>query len=142
MTMQAAREIEKFLPATHTAPGLSEAEFLKLCAKFPDAMVEYTSDGRVIVMPLKDPESGAQGAAVAGQLGNWASEHGKGHVCGPDAGFRFRDGSRRSPDAAWFDDTRWRAAKKPRMRFPVFVTIYGAAKPPRVLENPATVAGE
>ena len=40
MTTHAALEIEKLLPATVTAPGLSEAEFLKLCAKFPDAMVE------------------------------------------------------------------------------------------------------
>src|SRR5437879_6747474 len=120
MTMQAALEIEKLLPATFTAPGLSEAEFLKLCAKFPDAMVEYTSDGRVIVMPPTDPESGVRNAEVLGQLKNWADKQGKGHVCGPDAGFRFRDGSRRSPDAAWFDGARWRAAKKPRVRFPVF----------------------
>jgi Uma2 family endonuclease len=184
MTTHAALEIEKLLPATFTAPGLSEAEFLKLCAKFPDAMVEYTSDGRIIVMPPKDPESGALGAEVAAQLGNWAHDQGNGHVCGPDPGFFFRDGSRRSPDAAWFDDARWRAAKKPRVRFPVFapdfvievrspddrigalrekmqeyiangvqlgwlidpmerrVTIYSGGQPPRVLKNPATVAGE
>ena len=138
----------------------------------------------VIVMPPKDPESGALGAETAAQLGNWAHDQGKGHVCGPDTGFHFRDGSRRSPDATWFDDARWRAAKKPRVRFPVFapdfvievrspddrirplrekmeeyiangvqlgwlidpmertVTIYSSGQPPRVLENPATVAGE
>ena len=37
-------EMDKLLPATFTAPGLSEAEFLELCARLPEAMVEYTSD--------------------------------------------------------------------------------------------------
>ena len=116
----AALEINKMLPATFTAPGISEAEFLDLCARFPDAMVEYTADGTVIVMPPTDPESGIHNAEVATQLGNWARAQKKGHVVGPDAGFRFRDGSRRSPDAAWFDDARWREAKKSGERFPVF----------------------
>jgi len=184
MTTHTALEIEKLLPATFTAPGLSEAEFLKLCARFPDAMVEYTSDGRVIVMPPTDPESGERVGEAFGQLRDWTRKQGNGHACGPDTGFRFRDGSRRSPDAAWFDEARWRAAKKPRVRFPVFapdfvmevrspddrigplrekmqeyiangvqlgwlidpmertVTIYSGGQPPRVLKNPATVAGE
>jgi Uma2 family endonuclease len=42
-------------------------------------------------------------------------------VCGPDAGFRFPDGSRRSPDAARFNAARWQEAKqRNRLRFPVF----------------------
>src|SRR5437879_9663092 len=120
MTMQAALEIEKLLPATFTAPGLSEAEFLKLCAKFPDAMVEYTKDGTVIVMPSTDFESGQRVAQVVAQLTNWARAQGKGRVSGPDAGFRFPDGSRLAPDAAWVDARRWAKAKKSGERFPVF----------------------
>jgi Uma2 family endonuclease len=183
MTTHTALEIERLLPATFTAPGLSEAEFLELCAKFPDAMVEYTSDGRVIVMPPTDPESGARNAEVLKQLANWGDKRGRGIVCGPDAGFRFHDGSRRSPDAAWFDDTRWREIQKSGERFPAFapefvievrspddrirvlrermeeyiangvqlgwlidpmertVTIYTGGQPPRVLDNPPTLAG-
>lgn len=115
--------IESLLPATFTAPGLSEAEFLKLCAQFPDAMVEYTSDGTVIVMPPTDPENGARVVEVTKQLSNWRDQVGRGRVSGPDTGFRFRDGSRLAPDAAWYDEARWREAKKtlkPRQRFPVF----------------------
>ena len=118
-----ALEIDKLLPATFTAPGLSEAEFLELCGRFPDAMVEYTSDGTVIVMPPTDPENGVCVGEVFGQLRDWARQERRGLASGPDAGFHFRDGSRRSPDAAWFDRTRWREAKrsaKPRQRFPVF----------------------
>jgi len=122
MTTQTALEIENLLPATFTAPGLSEAEFLELCEKFPDAFLEYTADGTVIVMPPTDPESGVRGGEVFKQLAVWADQHGGGMVSGPDTGFHFPDGGRRSPDAAWFDEARWREAKQRdrRRRFPVF----------------------
>ena len=112
--------VTDMLPATFTAPGLSEAEFLALCQKFPDATLEYTAQGTVIVMPSTDPESSARVLETGRQLGNWAVQEGHGIVIGPDGGFRFRDGSRRSPDASWYDRGRWRAAKQPGTRFPVF----------------------
>jgi Uma2 family endonuclease len=122
MATLATLEIDNLLPATFTAPGLSEEEFLEFCEKFPDAFVEYTADGTLIVMPPTDPESGVGNAAVLIQLGSWAKREGRGMVTGPDAGFHFPDGSRRSPDAAWFDEARWREAKQrdQRRRFPVF----------------------
>ena len=117
-----ALDIANLLPATLTAPGLSEEEFLALCEKFPDATLEYTEDGTVIVTPPKDLESSERVAEVAGQLWNWAREHTGGRVTGPDGGFRFPGGSRRSPDAAWFAGERWKEAKakQPRLRFPPF----------------------
>ena len=123
MTTDTAQEIEKLLPATFTAPRLSEEEFLEFAANFPDAMVEYTADGTVIVMPPTDPETGVRTGEVFRQLANWSKQRG-GMVCGPDAGFLFQDGSRRSPDAAWFDAARWREAKRGRKRFPVFAAEF------------------
>jgi Uma2 family endonuclease len=42
-------------------------------------------------------------------------------VVGPDAGFFFPRGSRRSPDATWFDEQRYaRAEEQSKLRFPVF----------------------
>ena len=120
MATLTALKIEEHLPATFTAPGLSEKEFLELCAKFPDAMVEYTKDGTVTLMPPTDFESGKRVKEVVRQLSNWADEDGKGDVSGPDTGFRFRDGSRLAPDAAWVDARRWGKAKKSAERFPVF----------------------
>ncbi len=116
----AALEIEKFLPATLTAPGMSESEFLELCSKFPDAMVEYPKDGTVIVMPPTNPRSGARVFEVGTHLGIWADRQGKGIGCGPDTGFRFRDGSRLAPDAAWFDAERFAEAEKSGESYPVF----------------------
>ena len=113
--------IEDMLPATFTAPGLSEEQFLALCEKFPDATLEYTEDGTVIVMPPTDPRSGARVAQVVRQLGNWAEQQGQGVVLGPDAGFFFPRGARRSPDAAWFNAARFEEAERREGRvFPVF----------------------
>ena len=123
MKTLSALKIDEMLPATFTAPGVSESEFLELAAQFGDARVEYTSDGTVIVMPPTDPENGARGTQVIFQLMNWAERQKTGHVCGPDSGFFFRSGARRSPDAAWFSDADWKEAKKAlrgKDRFPVF----------------------
>src|SRR5260221_8770021 len=107
-------DIANMLPATFTAPELSEEDFLALCAKFPDATLEYTPDGTIIIMPPTDPASSAIVAYVVRMLGNWADQEGRGIVMGPDGGFRFPGGSRRSPDAAWMDGARWKAAQRPR----------------------------
>jgi Uma2 family endonuclease len=119
MAVHTAFNIASVLPAAFTSPGLSEAEFLALCDEFPDCFLEYTADGTVIVMPPTDPESSARVTETVRQLANWAEAHG-GIVIGPDGGFFLPDGSRRSPDAAWFDSARWEAAKTPDRRLPVF----------------------
>jgi len=120
MAVLATINLDENLPATFTAPGLDEDQFLALCEKYPDCTLEYTSDGTVIVMPPTDPENSERGVEAVRQLANWARAKGPGHVIGPDGGFFFIDGSRRSPDAAWFDDARWQAAKTPGRRFPMF----------------------
>src|SRR5262249_29821992 len=108
------------LPATFTAPGLTEEEFLALRENYPDCFLEYTADGTVIVMPPTDPESAERTGEVLRQLGNWTRQQGRGRFSSSEGGFRFADGSRRSPDAAWFDDDRWHQAQTPGTRFPVF----------------------
>src|SRR5205823_6513339 len=120
MTLQTAADIASKLPATFTAPGLTEEEFLALRDEYPDCFLEYTADGTVIIMPPTDPESSRRDLEIAAQLNSWAREQGRGRVSGPTGGFRFPDGSRRSPDAAWYDSERWSQAQKPGTRFPVF----------------------
>jgi Uma2 family endonuclease len=116
----AALQLVKHLPATLTAPGLSEADFLTLAEEFPDCFLEYTTEGTVLIMPPTDPETSARVALVTRRLGNWAEIQGRGIVIGPDGGFFLPQGSRRSPDAAWFDGDRWRKSQKKGTRFPTF----------------------
>jgi len=115
MAIQAAINLEDFLPATFTAPELTDEQFLALCELFPDATLEYTEEGEIIVMPPTDPISGARGAFVVQRLLNWVDKTGRGMVCGPDAGFRFSTRARRSPDASWFENY-----PVTQERFPVF----------------------
>jgi Uma2 family endonuclease len=112
-------DISAMLPAALTAPGLSEGAFLELCQKFPDAMLEYTPEGTVLIMPPTDPETSERVAELVYQLKAWARVRG-GKVMGPDGGFRLPGGSRRSPDAAWFDAGRWLGAQQEGTRFPSF----------------------
>jgi len=115
-----ALQLENYLPATFTAPGLSEADFLALAEEFPDCFLEYTAEGTVLIMPPTDPETSARVTHVTYRLMQWNEAHRRGIVIGPDGGFFFRDGSRRSPDAAWFDADRWRKSQKKGTRFPTF----------------------
>src|SRR5580658_6909757 len=101
-------QLEKHLPATLTAPGLSEADFLALAEEFPDCFLEYTTEGTVLIMPPTDPETSARVGLLLYELIKWEKTRGRGIVMGPDGGFFFPDGSRRSPDVAWFDAARWR----------------------------------
>ncbi|MBV8842839.1 MAG: Uma2 family endonuclease [Bryobacterales bacterium] len=121
MPVETALDIANMLPATFTVPGLTEAQFVQLCQEFPDARVEYTAGGEVVIMPGTDFESGERGGEIVAQLRNWVREGGGGRFCGPEGSFLFPDGSRRSPDAAWCESARWEAAKRPDTRFPVFV---------------------
>src|SRR5271165_1286565 len=98
-----ALDIAAMLPATLTAPDLSEEQFLKICNEFPDARVEYDArDGTIVLMPPTDPETGDQNSTIIGQLHAWRQTHG-GKVGDSSTGFRLPNGSRRSPDASWFD---------------------------------------
>jgi Uma2 family endonuclease len=113
-------DVTTYLPATFTAPGLTEQEFLAWCNKFPDAMVEYTPEETILIMPPTDPESGGRVAEIQFELESWNRPLRKGRVVGPDTGFFFPKGSRRAPDVTWFNLARWQAARQPGRRFPTF----------------------
>jgi Uma2 family endonuclease len=136
----AALDIEKLLPATFTHPGLSEADFLAWCAQFPDQTLEYTADGTVIVMPPTDRKTSARVVNILLQLGNWAERIGRGVVTGPDGGYRLPDGSRKSPDAAWYDASRHSDAEKSGEVFPVLapefvIEVRSPSDRPRLLRE-------
>lgn len=115
MAAQSTIDLSDFLPATFTAPELTDDQFLAVCEQFPDAMVEYTEEGEILVMPPTDPLNSARVARVVQRLANWSDQTGRGIVSGPDGGFRLPTRARRSPDAAWFENF-----PPSTDRFPVF----------------------
>jgi Uma2 family endonuclease len=120
MAVHAALDLDSYLPVTLTAPGLSEDQFFALCQKFPDARLEYSRDGTLIIMPPSDIETGVRTALISHRLAGWAWKTDEGSAVGADVGFHFADHSRRSPRAAWFTKHRWQKARESGQRFPVF----------------------
>ena len=86
-----AIDLEDFLPATFTAPELTDEQFLAMCELFPEATLEYTEEGEII-MPPTDPNHGYRGALVVQRLGDWVEKTGRG-------GHPTLHGSRATPQA-------------------------------------------
>ncbi len=92
---------DAFLPATLTAPPMTDEEFAAFCAEHPDLSFEMTAEGEIIVMPPTYSLTGARNAEISGQLRTWARSDGRGIACDSSTGFVLPNGARRSPDASW-----------------------------------------
>ena len=97
---------EAFLPATLTAPPMTDEEFAALCDEHPDLFFEMTAEGDLIVMPPTRSRTSARNSELSRQLSNWARADGRGIATDSSGGFVLPDGSRRSPDSAWTLRTR------------------------------------
>jgi len=92
---------DAFLPATLTAPPMTDEEFAQFCAEHPDLFFEMTAEGELLVMPPTFTLTGAQNAELLGQLRNWTRLDSRGIVGDSSMGFVLPNGARRSPDASW-----------------------------------------
>ena len=97
---------EAFLPATLTAPPMTDKQFADFCSEHPDLFFEMTSEGEIIVSPPTYSLTGARNLKILGQLYNWAEMDGRGTVTESSTGFVLPNGARRSPDAAWVSHTQ------------------------------------
>ena len=92
---------DAFLPATLSAPPMTDEEFAAFCAEHPDLFFEMTAEGELIVMPPGYSYTGVQNSRIGAELSAWAERDGRGIVTGPSCGFVRPNGARRSPDDAW-----------------------------------------
>jgi Uma2 family endonuclease len=90
-----------FLPATLTAPPMTDEEFADFCAQHPDLFFEMTAEGELIVMPPNYSLTGLRNREIVSQLDRWASQDRRGVVGDSSTGFVLPNGARRSPDASW-----------------------------------------
>ncbi len=96
-----------FEPREGQAPN---ALYNEICRTYPEhTKIEQDAKGNVYLMPPTGGESGYQEGLAVMQLGAWSLRKGKGKVFGPSTVFRFPDGSKMQPDAAWASDERVRA---------------------------------
>jgi Uma2 family endonuclease len=92
---------DAFLPATLTAPPMTDDEFAAFCAEHPDLFFEMTAEGELVVMPPTYSVTGARNSRIGRQLDIWAERDGRGIATDSSTGFVLPNGARRSPDAAW-----------------------------------------
>jgi len=112
---------EVFLPATLTAPPMTDEEFAAFCAQYPDYFIEVSAEGDILIMPPSDFLTSAQIGEIYLQLSLWSRAGNGGWVTESSGGFVLPNGARRSPDVAWFPTDRAGVPdRKRRPRFPRF----------------------
>ena len=92
---------EAFLPATLTAPPMTDQQFADFCAEHPDLFFEMTAGGEIIVMPPNFSITGARNSQITAQLTLWAEKDARGIANDSSTGYLLPNGARRSPDASW-----------------------------------------
>jgi Uma2 family endonuclease len=92
---------EAYLPATLTAPPMTDEQFAELCAEHPDLFFEVTAEGEMLIMPPTYSLTGIRNQEIIGQLHRWMAFDGTGLAGDSSCGFVLPNGARRSPDASW-----------------------------------------
>src|SRR5271155_4782899 len=112
---------EVFLPATLTAPPMTDEEFVEFCEQYPDYSIEVSAEGDILIMPPSDFLTSAQIGEIFGQLRDWSRAGKRGWVTESSGGFVLPNGARRAPDVAWFPADRSGIPDRRRSpRFPHF----------------------
>jgi len=104
-----------------TESPMSDDELMRFCAVNDALRVEREPNGDLLVMTPAGMKSGRRNAAIISALDNWAQKHGRGQAFDSNTGFNLKDGSMRSPDAAWVSAERLNPAmEEPEDRYAPF----------------------
>ncbi|WP_035990936.1 Uma2 family endonuclease [Leptolyngbya sp. KIOST-1] len=107
--------LEINLEAVH----LTDEQFYQLCIHNPEMAIEQNAQGVLIVMPPVGGESGNQEMELGTDLALWNRQSQLGVVFSSSTVFQLPIGSKRSPDAAWIERSRWEAlTPEQRRKFP------------------------
>ncbi|MEW6209292.1 MAG: Uma2 family endonuclease [Acidobacteriota bacterium] len=98
---------------------MSDEDFFEFCRLNRDWRIEITSEGKLIVRPMRGGVDGARNFTLTGIFGIWAKADGTGKGFDSSTGFTLPNGAKRSPDLAWVELSRWNAlSKEERKKFP------------------------
>ncbi len=97
-------------------------QFERVCEANPDRSFELTAQGVLVVMPPVGVESGNYESELLGDLVAWNRKTKLGKTFSSSTVFTLSNGSKRSPDAAWVELSRWEAvSKEERKKFALLV---------------------
>lgn len=107
------------LPVDLSTLKLTDEQFYQLCVTNPEQPLELTAQGVLIVMPPVGGESGKREFRLSGQLFTWNEASELGEAFSSSTIFKLPLGSKRSPDVAWIERSRWDAiTSEEREKFP------------------------
>ncbi|MGQ9865187.1 MAG: Uma2 family endonuclease [Pseudanabaenaceae cyanobacterium] len=89
--------------------SLSPEAFAQLCAANPEARLERSAQGELMVMAPTGGETGNLNAGLNAQLWFWNAQGPWGTVFDSSTGFVLPNGAIRSPDLAWVALAQWQA---------------------------------
>ena len=87
-------------------------QFDRVCEANPDRAFELTAQGVLVIMPPVGVESGNYESELGIDLGIWNRKTGLGKTFSSSTVFTLPDGSKRSPDAAWVELSRWNTVSR------------------------------
>ena len=97
----------------------SDDQFYQLCINNPDLNVECDANGALVFMPPVGGESGNREIEFGADLSIWNRHTQLGKVFSSSTIFKLPNGAKRSPDAAWIENSRWEAlSPEERTKFP------------------------
>jgi Uma2 family endonuclease len=86
---------------------LTEQQFSQLCQANPDAKLELTAQGELVIMSPTGGTTGNRNIKLSTRLEIWTESDRNGIAFDSSTMFRLPDGALRSPDAAWISLERW-----------------------------------
>ncbi|GAB4497914.1 MAG: Uma2 family endonuclease [Saprospiraceae bacterium] len=96
-------------PLVLDGAGVTDEEFYAFCMENPELRIERNADGKIIVMPPTNSETGRYNSEIHLEIGIWNRKHKLGVTFDSSAGFKLPNGAERSPDTAWITNERWNA---------------------------------
>lgn len=86
---------------------LSPEQFTSICHANPEAKLELTARGELVIMSPTGGETGNRNIKLSARLENWTERNGTGLAFDSSTMFRFPNKAFRSPDGAWIQLSRW-----------------------------------
>src|SRR5918911_983424 len=87
--------------------GLTDEQFLRLCADNEELRLELTAAGELVIMPPTGLMTGWRHSKLTQRLANWAEQDGSGLSFDSSTLFTLPNGAKRAADAAWVRRDRW-----------------------------------
>ncbi|OLP15420.1 hypothetical protein BST81_26450 [Leptolyngbya sp. 'hensonii'] len=100
------QSVPVYIPATLK---VTEDQFLEIVQANPELRLERTATGELLVMSPTGSEGGSYSAELTIDIGIWNRQANLGRVFDSSTGFRLPNGAIRAPDAAWVEQSCWKA---------------------------------